>query len=192
MALPSVLDLKEYLRIEHTSEDALIKQLLQRAVSTVEMYLGQVPITAISGQTAIDPSQDVVAPSSAVTRLLLPYRPIAVQSVVSASGETVPSTDYLVRAAYGFIDAVSGVSFDDGPYTITYQYGLSLMPTYQTFSPVINAAIIDVAADLYQRRTSSATSTTSNGTSISWDVSSAVAARVAGTLRAFRRPVLAI
>ena len=52
MALPTLNDLKSYLRVETTAEDSLMQALLARAQAMVENWT-DTPITAVS-QTAMD------------------------------------------------------------------------------------------------------------------------------------------
>jgi hypothetical protein len=75
-------------------------------------------------------------------------------TVVDADGETVDSSRFTAVGASGRITAAAGYPFTDGaPYTVTAVVGLSLRPDYgEAVEPVMAGAIIDWAADLYQRR----------------------------------------
>lgn len=184
MALPNAADLKSYLRIESTAEDTLLAALMTRAKAMLEAWI-DVPITAET-QTAIDRADALDAP---VRSLIFPRRPCTITSVVDADAVTVPATDYWVDGTSGVIYAKDAVSFPYGPYTITASVGLSLRADYARIEPVLSEAIIDLAADLYQRRTPGAASETAAGTTISWDVSRETVARVMKTLRTFRLAV---
>ena len=179
MPLPTVGELKAYLRIESTAEDTLLAALLVRAQAMLEGWT-DTPITATS-QTAIDRADSLaVAPPSS---LIFPRRPMAVTSVVDANGAVVPAANYWVDGAAGLIYAKTGYSFPDGPYTITASVGLSLRGDYARLEPLLNQALLDLAADLYQRRTPGAATETAAGTTVSWDASRDTVARVMYTLR---------
>lgn len=185
MALPSVADLKSYLRIESNAENTLLTALLARAKSQMELWI-DCPITA-TAQTFVDPCyQDSGKP---VTSIVFPRRPIAVTSIVDADGVTMPTTEYWVDGSAGMIYSETGYSFSNPRYTITANVGLSLSQQYTTWEPVISQCILDLAADLYQKRTPNASAESAAGTSISWDVSRDVAARVLKVIRAFKLPV---
>lgn len=185
MALPSVTDLKSYLRIESNAENTLLTALLARAQAQVELWI-DCPVTAVS-QTYVDRAEtDADYP---VTSLVFPRRPIAEVSIVDVDGATVPTTDYWVSGATGVIYAESGCAFSNGRYTITASCGLSLSQHYTLWEPVIAQCIFDLAADLYQKRTPNAASETSAATTITWDVSRDTAARVLKVLRALKLPV---
>ena len=186
MALPTVSDLKSYLRIESNAENALLQALLDRAKAQLEVWT-DVPVTATS-TTAVDRA-DVIEPQSC-TSLIFPQRPIGTTAtIVDSEGVTVPATDYTINQASGVIYANAGYSFPYGPYTITTQCGLSLRGDYARIEPVLSQCIIDLAADLYQKRTPNAANETAAGTSISWDVSRDTAARVLKVLRTFKLAV---
>lgn len=180
MALPSVADLKSYLRIESTAEDTLLAALMARAKAMLEGWI-DVPITAET-QTAIDRADALDVP---VTSLVFPRRPCTITSVVDTDGVTVTAADYWVDGTSGVIYG-KDVSFPYGPYTITASVGLSLRADYARIEPLISEAILDLAADLYQRRTPGAATETAAGTTISWDVSRETVARIMKTLRTLR------
>ncbi len=185
MALPTVTDLKSYLRIESNAENTLLTALLARAQAQVELWI-DCPITAVS-QTYVDRCEtDADKP---VLSLVFPRRPIAAVSITDADGVTVPATDYWVSGATGMIYAEGGASFSNPRYTITASCGLSLSQHYTLWEPVISQCILDLAADLYQKRTPNAGSETSAATTITWDVSRETAARVLKVLRVFKLPV---
>jgi len=151
----------------------------------VELWI-DCPITAVS-QTYVDRCEtDADKP---VLSLVFPRRPIAAVSITDADGVTVPATDYWVSGATGMIYAEGGASFSNPRYTITASCGLSLSQHYTLWEPVISQCILDLAADLYQKRTPNAASETGAGTSITWDVSRDTAARVLKVLRALKLPV---
>lgn len=185
MALPTVADLKSYLRIESNAENTLLDALLARATAQMEAWM-DCPITAVS-QTYVDRCEtDADVP---VTSIVFPRRPISVTSIVDVDGVTMPSTEYWTDGTSGMIYAETGYSFRNPRYTVTALCGLSLSQHYAMWEPILSQCIIDLAADLYQKRTPNAGSETSAATTITWDVSRETAARVLKTLRVFKLPV---
>lgn len=186
MALPTVSDLKSYLRIESNAENTLLQALLNRATAQLEVWI-DAPITATSVM-AVD--RAAVLDPIPCTSLVFPQRPISsTVTLVDSEGTTVSSAEYTVNTASGVIYANTGYSFPYGPYTITATCGLSLRGDYARIEPMLSQCIIDLAADLYQKRTPNAQTESAAGTNISWDVSRDTAARVLKTLRAFKLAV---
>lgn len=181
MALPTVSDLKSYLRIESAAEDTLLAALMLRAKAMLEQWI-DVPITA-EAQTSVDRAEALAMP---VTSLVFPRRPFTVTSVVDSENVTVPNTDYYVDGKSGIIYGKTGVTFPYGPYTITATCGLTLRSDYARLEPLLAEVIIDLAADLYQRRTPGASSETAAGTTVQWDASRETVARIMKTLRLLR------
>lgn len=181
MALPTVGELKAYLRIESTAEDTLLAALMLRAKAMLEQWI-DVPLVAES-QSALDRAEATAVP---VTSLVFPRRPFTVTSVVDSEGVTVPAADYYVDGKTGIIYGKTGVTFPYGPYTITATCGLTLRSDYVRLEPLLSEAILDLAADLYQRRTPGAATETAAGTSITWDASRETVARIMKTLRLLR------
>lgn len=186
MALPTVSDLKAYLRIESNAENTLLSALLTRAQAQMEVWI-DCPITAVN-QTAVDRAD--VLDGDVCTSLIFPRRPIASSiTVTDKDGTAVASDEYWVDTQSGVIYAQDGYGFPLGPYTITASCGLSLRGNYAQIEPVLSQCILDLAADLYQKRTPNASSESAAGTSISWDVSRETAARVLKVLRVFKLAV---
>lgn len=181
MALPTVSDLKSYLRIESTAEDTLLAALMLRAKAMLEQWI-DVPITA-EAQTSVDRAEALAMP---VTSLVFPRRPFTVTSVVDSESVTVPNTDYYVDGKSGIIYGKTGITFPYGPYTISATCGLTLRSDYARLEPLLAEVIIDLAADLYQRRTPGASSETAAGTTVQWDASRETVARIMKTLRLLR------
>jgi hypothetical protein len=181
VALPTSTDLKTYLRIETNAENALLAALVARAQAMVEGWI-DCPITAES-QTAVDRAESLDEP---VTSLIFPRRPIASVSITDSEGATVDPTTYTVYGASGMVYAKPLTSFYNGPYTITASCGLSLRSDYARMEPLLTEMILDLAADLYQRRTPGAASEKAGDTTISWDASRETVARVVKSLRLFR------
>lgn len=187
MALPDVPAIKQYLRIEHTAEDVLLTALRARAIAMLETWL-DCPLEARE-QTATDWA--VSDGPNPVRVLIFPRRPIGdTVAVVDGEGTTVAATTYRVDQVGGMVKAKDGYAFTDGPYTLTTECGLSLFEDWEArIEPVLGFCILDLVADLYQKRTPTATSTAGGGTSISWDVSRETSERVIATMQALRLPV---
>lgn len=181
MALPTINDLKAYLRIESSAEDALLTALLGRAKAMLETWI-DTPVTA-EVQTAVDRADSL---DTFVRTLVFPRRPCLVTLIVDSDGTTVDPTTYTASVTSGVIYAKDETTFPYGPYTITAMVGLSLRQDYGRMEPVINEVILDLAADLYQRRTPGAASETAAGTNISWDASRETVARIMKTLRTLK------
>lgn len=168
MALPVIDDVKSYLRIQTTAEDVLLASLLVRAQAMVEAHMGR-PI-ALESRTFTEEAESLVA-YGRVTKLLVPVTPVDWSTLVltDADGDALVITDdYRTGDAWlGEIRAAIGMSFGNAPYTIAVDVGLETAADYATrVEPVVSAAIVDVVADLYQRR-SPAASTESTGGGIS-------------------------
>lgn len=161
MPLPTVLDLREYLRIETTVEDNLLGRLLAQARAAVEAYIRQpiearpvtLPLVLDRGGTLTFP----IAPIAAPILVSSPNGaevPSADYSVVNAGGRITLKATHLGFGAYGY-GGSSGYFGEAGmsEYTVSATAGLSLRDDYAVLiEPALSAAIIDWAADLYQRR----------------------------------------
>lgn len=196
MALPTVQDVKDYLRIETTAEDVLLAQLLARAIGRIEGSVGKSLTTeSVIWYDDVQSFKLYGAPKS----LLLKYVPIDPDSVVitDGEGETVVSTDYIVRQDIGQIVGVPGVVFATGPYQMALTAGFGTSPKYATvWEPLINAIIIDVTAFLYQQRTPGASIEGASGTSVNYgqfvqDSETGLPTRIAREIRKLRGVVLA-
>jgi len=164
MTLPVTADLKSYLRLETTDEDALCASLLVRAQAMVETYIGR-PLVGVQNLVTVDDAitHELYGRVTTLQTGLWPIDPATV-AIVDGDGVAVDPTTYRVVAARGQIVGLPGTSFVHGPFTITYAAGLSLDPFYATrIEPLAGAAILDVAADLYQRRNPAATQEAAGG-----------------------------
>jgi hypothetical protein len=161
MSLPTGTDLKTYLRIETTAEDALLDTLVAQATATVEAWLDR-PILTV----CLDFIDEATPDDRAVRRLLVPVYPLDPDAlaIVDVDGTTVPATDYRVDALTGVIRGLVGVQFGNPPYTITADVGLQEHPQYATrIEPVLSRAIVDVAASWYHQRNPAAASVAAGG-----------------------------
>lgn len=168
MALPTVTDLKLVLRIQTTADDTLLTSLLARALGMVEGALGR-PITKVS--TTWKDYGDQGRFGGALTRLVVPVVPYDTLAIVDADGVALSSSvDYYAPGVWdATVRARPGMTFPVAPYTLTANVGLSAAANYATvIEPAVSAAILDVAADLYQRRSAAATAESENGIAVSY------------------------
>lgn len=198
MALATVTECKLYLKIQGSGEDTLLTGLLASAIVSVEAYLRR-PILAEERTFILD--RPATAAYRTVHQLFLPIYPVAVLDssastedlvIVDDDGTTLAEdTDYRLDVRTGILTALSeGATygtFTTFPYTVTAYVGLSADPAYEDrIEPAVNAAIIDLVADRYQRRSPAATNeTTGGGVSSSYD-GSGLPRRVTDLLAPFR------
>lgn len=189
MALPTVAEIKAYLRIEHNNEDTLLAGIRAQSIAMIELWT-DTPIIAVSRQ-AYDPSAADADPPCPLTALMFPWRPIGpTVTVKDADDVTVDSTTYRVDHRAAMILAKRGVQFGNPPYQITASVGLSLWDNYATsLEAVLRQIIFDLSSDLYSRRTPLATHETGAGTTIGWSVSEEAAGRAKRSLQALKLPV---
>lgn len=195
MALATRTECKAYLRIQGTAEDSVIDLLLAGALASVEAYLRR-PIEAIEREFILD--RPATSAYRTDHKLFLPVYPVALGdssidaiAILNGDGDAlVEDTDFRLDPRTGIVTALSdGVpfgAFATFPYTVTATVGLSADPDYDIkIEPAINAAIIDLVADRYQRRSPAATSESDNGVSSSY-TGGAIPARVRDMLDPFR------
>lgn len=165
MALPTKGELKAVLRIQSTAEDAVLDLMMTQAKALVEAMLDK-PIASVP-RTFLDKADTNVA-YGRVSRLIVPVTPVdwSTMAIEDVDGTAlVEDEDYRVGTPWsGEILALPGVSFSNGPYTIDIEVGLENDPEYATrIEPVISAAILDVAQDLWHRRNPAATNESTGG-----------------------------
>jgi hypothetical protein len=165
--LPTLADLKAYIRqTDSTAEDALLQQLLARALGAV---LGQLdrPISAVRETYVIeDPRAAARSLRSglqcerlgAVRTMRIPVSPCYATGaqapvLTDKDGVEIDAADYRVDARTGVITDATGSGFNAFPYTVEATVGLETRGDYQTVvEPALSGVIIDRAADWYQRR----------------------------------------
>lgn len=168
MALLTVPQIKDFLRIEHTAEDTRLALWLTMAKGQVEAELGR-PITAVASSWTDDGVTNRAY--GTVNRLLVPsqFRPFTVGGLVITDGDAatlVAATDYLAPTTgwEGFVLPVAGLTFGNGPYTLSASVGLSTAANYSTvIEPTINAALLDLVSDRWHRRNPNATQESTGG-----------------------------
>lgn len=201
MSLPTWEDLKLIVRVQTTAEDGgssdspagngngLLARLMERAQARVERYL-QRPITA-EELTAVDRA-DSMRVWGVIDQLIFPMSPLSqaptdAPVIVDVDGETVDPTTYDIDYAAGLFIAHRGISFDNGPYTMTATAGLSADPRYASFEPDIGQAILDVAVDFYGHREAAVVGEAALGGRKEYDRGSGLPKRVCEALDQYRR-----
>jgi uncharacterized phiE125 gp8 family phage protein len=149
--LVTIVDAKAYLRLQTDAEDVLLSGLLASAISMIESWLGR-PLE-LEERTFVDSASDTFGTRCA-RALRVPVTPVAeIVSVTDDDGTEVPEADLRVDPDTGLVTRRDRGPFLAGPYTVVAEVGLEARPDYTTrVVPVINQAILDVVADLYQRR----------------------------------------
>jgi hypothetical protein len=195
MTLVTTTEVKPYLRIEAgvTAYDTLIDGLIAQATAMVEAFVRR-PIEAELRTFMVDADRYRHA-----SRFFVPIYPIA---LVDSSGGTeaivitdadgddlIEDTDFRFNRLTGEVLALSdgnvGATFLGYPFTVEAWVGLSAHPDYDNrIEPVINAAITDIVADLYQRRSPAATNESTGG-GVSTSYAGGMPERVKDMLRPF-------
>lgn len=202
MSLPTWLDLKYLVKAQTATEDGgssdspagtgngLLARMIERATARVERYL-QRPITAES-LTATDRAESIRV-WGVIDQLVFPLSPLSQATLdapvlVDVDGETVDPTTYDIDYAKGLFIAHRGISFDNGPYTMTAVAGLSADPRYASFEPDLAQAILDVAVDLYTRREAAVVGERAGGgVARDYDRATGLPVRVCQALDQYRR-----
>lgn len=158
MALPTVQDVKDYLRIEHTAEDVMLAGWLAQAVALIEAEIGR-PIEYLNKTWVLECDPSHVSAS----RIFVPQYPVAIANSAASTADLtltdadgtvlVEDTDYRLDIRTGQITGIDGYRFTRWPYTIVADVGLEAFPEYAArIEPAMSAAILDAVADRYQRR----------------------------------------
>jgi hypothetical protein len=166
MALLTVAQCKDFLRIEHTAEDTPLALWLAMAFAQCEAELGR-PIAGVSRSWTDDACSHRAY--GIVDQLIVPVTPfdIATLAIEDTDGLTLTTTDDYyapVTGWEGVVRARPGISFSNGPYTLTATVGLDEAAEYATLiEPMLNAAMLDVVSDRWHRRNANATSESTGG-----------------------------
>lgn len=141
---------KQYLRLQTDAEDLLLLSLINSATAVVEAWIGR-PIE-VRPMTFTDEGRDALGGPSKTLRISV--TPIAsLTSIVDEKGDALTLADYRLNSQTGIIVAKDHTPFMHGPYTITAVVGLSTTTEYTLgASSVLQQAVVDTVADLYQRR----------------------------------------
>jgi hypothetical protein len=145
-----VRDIKRYLRIQTDEENPLLLGLINSGIALVEAWIGR-PIEA-RPMTFTDSGVDMF--DRPLAKLRVPVTPVSsLLSVVDDDGGAVDLTRLRVDTVTGLVAYKDKSTFNNGPYTITASVGLSASPQYRFgASAAIQQAVVDIVADLYQRR----------------------------------------
>jgi hypothetical protein len=178
MALPTLLDLKNYLRLEDTTvEDEILTVLLATATAKCAAYVERPFVAEL--REFVDPAQTTVA-YGRILELSVPLwpvhpgdaeadPPIPAPAITDQDGTVVDASTYRVDTRSGRFIAKRGESFSNGPYTIAAFVGLSAFPEYSSvIEPVIKQAILDTASDLYSNRSPGSSMEIAGGVSTQW------------------------
>jgi hypothetical protein len=195
MALPTVADCKEYLRIEHTAEDTMLAGMLAQSIAAVEAELGR-PIEYLNRTFVLECNPHYHSPN----KLFVPLYPIGVDDSGAGTSDLtladadatvlIEDADYRLDIRTGVITGID-VCFGNYPYTIVADVGLEALPEYAArIEPAISAAILDVVADRYQRRNPAATSEDAGGGVATNSASVGLPARVCEALVPWKLPVV--
>jgi hypothetical protein len=145
MALPTVQDCKDYLRIEHDAEDTMLTSWLAMALAAATVELGR-PITTVTAQEWEDRVENNAMYKS-VTKLVIPpenspFDPtsLAIEDVDAVALSSTVDYYAAVTGLEGTIRARPGMSFSNGPYTLTADVGLATRSDYSTVVEPVSAA----------------------------------------------------
>lgn len=167
MALPTLADLKAYVRREDAADDATLTLLLAHAQAVVERHLG-VPLVAAS-KTLYDRGEEALRGSRSVRSLLLDAYPASITSITDFTGLVLDSSldyDAADTPSSGIVWARPGTGFSNFPYTIVANVGLSVHPDYASrLEAMASRIIVDAAAWWYQARNPAASGETDPGVS---------------------------
>lgn len=167
MSLPTGADLKTYLRRQNTAEDALMQSLVDQAKAAIRGILGR-PIDAEEISRRVWPRphrrlysspQTLMVPNNPCDWATLEIKDIDDAVLDSAEEYWTPDNPWDLQ-----VYARDGISFSNGPYTVTVTCGLAVLDDWTyVVEPSLFRAIIALGADWYQRRNPSASSETSAG-----------------------------
>lgn len=209
MPLPVVQDLKNYLRVQTTAEDAALAGILAAACAMAQAYLDR-PITAAARTYVVeDPrgssfgASRLSSSSSRTAFLRIPDTPVDIAATITITDRTglvLEATTYRVDGATGAVRSggtstlYAGDGFGAYPFTIVATTGLAVLEDYALLiEPAISQAILDIAADVYQRRNPAASGESDGaGGSVQYAHSGVnnIPARAMALLDPWRRPQL--
>lgn len=151
MAELTLAQTKAYLRVQHDAEDTLITALMASAIGVIEAFL-QRPIYNRPDTRMIYIHGDVFRHGAKV--LFLPFYPLAsVTSITYEDDTVIPLADLLIDLRSGTVSYKDNGRFSFGRYTVVTTGGLEALPEFQSLvEPIMNQAVLDTVADLYQRR----------------------------------------
>jgi hypothetical protein len=152
MAFPTTASLAAYLKLETAVEYPLVDVLISASLAQIALYINR-PIVATSASYYIhNDSAYLYGASKQLTIPVYPISPTAI-TIADIDGEVVSGSTYHVHGALGYVEALPGYSFDNGPYTVNVVEGLATLSDYSTnYEPVINQAIYDLVFMYFSQR----------------------------------------
>lgn len=164
MPLPGPLELAAVLRADDPTIDAesvLLDDLVTQATAAVQAFLDR-PIAA-TAQTFHD-----VAARADGQSLRIPMTPVRrtgpAPVVTDLDGTAVTGFRVNPRTGVLAVTRDSTADFGNGPFTIVATVGLETRDDYTTVvEPALSRAILDLAADWFERRTAAATMEAAGG-----------------------------
>jgi hypothetical protein len=191
MALPSLQQVKDRLRIENDVEDDDLTVMLASAAAFIEERVGR-PIEAAERTFVMESPYSNWDGITPVYRFFLSIYPVQAEdssgplvTIFDADDDEI--TDFRVNEQTGLIVATESTVFDNWPYTITATVGLDLIQGYETrVEPKLSQAFLDLCADWYQRRNPGALAEGAGGGVITQWQSLGVPERICQQLDAWR------
>jgi hypothetical protein len=185
MALPTVAEVKNYLRIQTSAQDSVVTDLLASAKSWAESLIGR-RITATSQVMGTlwagrEPFWQSI--------IYLPFFPVNATGLVltDADGETVPADTYTVDGDAGKLTAVPPDWFSNPPYEATADVGLSAGSEYAGKEPELRGLIMGLAAILYHQSNPNASSDSEGGgVSVSYQTANPIPPHLNTIVMSFR------
>lgn len=163
MALPTVTEIKNFLRVETAAEDSVITDLRLSALAWAESLIGRPILKAPRTFGALTSSNlDGFTPA-----FDLPVWPVASNPapvVKDANGVVVDASNYALDIRLGRLSSVDGYAFSYYPYVITATVGLEAHPEYATkYEPNVRSLIMGLVSILYHRRNPGAVGESAGG-----------------------------
>lgn len=133
----TLTETKEWLRVDFTSDDNLIKDLIFRSIDIVEKYLD----ASINSYT-------ITLTASPRKELKLPYTPV--KSITSVQDDNGADLSYeydgfCITLGSGTMSVTTGISTPK-PFVVEYEAGYDLVPDG------LKTGILEVIAQLYENR----------------------------------------
>lgn len=152
MALPNFDELKAYLRVTTSVEDALIGDILLAAIAWVRGFF-KVPLESDS-RTFRGLWPKIGAQRQANTRLIVPVRPCSdTATITDGDGATVGDTTYYIDSRTGYVEAKRAVQFSNPPYDIAVDVGFEEHPDFDAaVDPILRQAVLWAASTYYRNR----------------------------------------
>jgi len=191
MSLPSLSDLKGFLRVETAAENAALQEILNDVTADVLAYIGA-PFTAVERTMTDDLQNETVYGVN--TEILIPITPVDYTApgdieITDQDGNVIDPATYTVDPLTGIVTAKPGIAFPAGPFTIVADVGWSAHPDFATiYEPKIRGAILDWCASVYNQRNPGVVTESEPGASATY-TQMEMPPRVKGRLAAMRNTI---